>query len=270
MNDPRETAIPEVRVRSVRRRRSETPRTPAPSPPNLRNWLIYAALGLAVLVLMVEGYLRHRPHQLPLPTLSHATEVRSILVEVADSLQVIVSWDLTLSDPGGRPDSVRVKVVPQEQQAVVAVQSSSQLADTVYLPIPARGQGLSGISCASAAHPGASPEDESCTPWQYVRPSAAPAGVVQQIVIRPSGLQVDPDIGGRCARWQRDNPDSTVWIAVNRTAVPDCTGPNRKPTVAQFCAFAVLPGGKRVKTANSSNSGYCEELFVEWNRELYS
>jgi hypothetical protein len=50
------------------------------------------------------------------------------------------------------------------QQPRVEFQSSSQLADTVYLPLPSRGQALSGISCASAAHPGALPQDESCTP----------------------------------------------------------------------------------------------------------
>jgi hypothetical protein len=58
-----------------------------------------------------------------------------------------------------------------------------------------------------------------------------------------------------------------VWIDVNRTAVPDCTGPNGKPTVAQFCAFAVLADGRRVKTANSAKIRYCEELFQEWIRQ---
>jgi hypothetical protein len=268
---PPETAMqPEVRVRSVRRRRSETPRPLAPPPLNARNWLIYAALGVIVLVLMAERYLGHRPHQLHLPTRSQATEVRSTLTEIADSLQVVVTWDLTLSDPEGRPDSIRIKVAPQQQRTVMAVQPSSQLADTLYLPVPPRGQTIGGISCASAMHRGMPPQEEACTPWQYVRPSAAPTGIVEHIVIRPTGLQVDPDVGGRCARWQAANPDSSVWITVNRTAVPDCTGPNRRPTVAQFCAFAILPGGKRVKTANSSNSSYCEELFVEWSRELYS
>jgi hypothetical protein len=267
---PRETVTePEVHVRSVRRRRSETPIPPTPPPPNLRNWLIYASLTIIIAALMVEGFLRHRPQHL-LPSLSHATEVRSAISEVADSLQVVVSWDLTLSDSAGHPDSVRVKVVPaQPQHAVVAVQASSQLSDTVYLAAPARGQTLSGVSCAAAEHPGVPPE-ESCTPWQYVRPNATPTSAINQIVIKPSGLQVDPDIGGRCAEWQRTHPDRSVWIAVNRAAVPECTGPNRKPTVAQFCAFAVLPDGKRVKTANSSNNSYCEELFVEWSRELYS
>jgi hypothetical protein len=224
---------------------------------------------------MVEGYLRDRPPQLPLPSLAYATEVRSALSEVADSLQVVVSWDLTLAEPSGRPDSIRIKVVPEQQQRTfITLQSSAQLADTLYLPAPSPGQTLTGISCATAEHPGV-PSEESCTPWQYVRPAATAAvatdpGAINRIVIRPSGLQVDPDVDGKCLQWQRAHPDRSVWISVNRTAVPDCTGPNRKPTVAQFCAFAVLPDGRRVKTTNSSNNSYCEELFVEWSRELYS
>ncbi len=267
---PRETALqPEVHVRSVRRRRSEPP-TPTSPPINTRSWLIYAALVVIVLPLMVEGFLRHRPQQAPLPSLSQTTEVRSTLSELADSLRVVVSWDLTLSEPEGRPDSIRIMVAQdQPKHAITTLQSSTQLADTVYLPMPPRGQTLSGVSCAAADHRVAAAE-ESCTPWQYVRPDAAPTGTVGEIVIRPTGLQVDPDLDGRCARWQAENPDRSVWITVNRTAVPECTGPNKRPTVAQFCAFAVLPDGRRVKTANSINNSYCDELFVEWSRELYS
>ena len=265
---------PEVRVRSVRRRRSEPPIPPTPPPVNVRNLLIYSVLGILILALMVEGYLRDRPVHLPLPQVANATEVRSNLTEVADSLQVVVSWDLTLSEPSGRPDSVRIKVVAdQQQRTFVAEQASSQLADTLYLPAPPPGQTLTGTSCAMAEHPGF-PAEETCTPWQYVRPTASVADsgptVINRIVIKPLGLQVDPDVGGKCARWQQAHPDQSVWIAVNRTAVPDCTGPNRKPTVAQFCAFAVLPDGRRVKTTNSTNNSYCEELFVEWSRESYS
>lgn len=266
---------PEVHVRSVRRRRSEPPVPPTPPPLNLRNLLIYFGLGILIVALMVEGFLRDRPPQLPLAPYAHATEVRSALSEVADSLQVVVSWDLTLAEPTGRPDSIRVTVVPEQQQRTfMAVQSSSQLADTFYLPAPSPGQTLNGVSCATAEHPGI-PAEESCTPWQYIRPAATAAvapdpGAINRIVIKPSGLQVDPDVGGKCLQWQRAHPDQSVWIAVNRTAVPECMGPNRKPTVAQFCAFAVLPDGRRVKTANSSNNSYCEELFVEWSRESFS
>jgi hypothetical protein len=241
----------------------------------VRNVLIYFGVGILILALMVEGFLRDRPYELPLPALAHTTEVRSALSEVADSLRIVVSWDLTLAEPSGRPDSIRIKVVPEQQQRTfIAVQSSTQLADTLYLPAPLAGQTLTGFSCATAEHPGI-PSEESCTPWQYVRPTATAAmgpgsKGVNLIVIKPSGLQVDPDVGGKCMQWQSAHPDQSVWIAVNRTAVPDCMGPNRKPTVAQFCAFAVLPDGRRVKTENSTNNSYCEELFVEWSRESYS
>src|SRR5918997_1854914 len=251
---------PEVHVRSVRRRRSAPPIPPTPPPPNVRSWLMYAGLATLIAGLMLDGFLGHRPQRV-LPTLAYATEVRSDISEVADSLRVVVSWDLTLSEPSGKPDSIQIKVAPAQQNELVATQPSSQLADTLYLAAPPRGETLSGVSCAGTSHAG-QPVQESCTPWQYVRPSAAPVDSVTQIVLRPSGLQVDPDVKGRCAEWQRANPERSVWIQVNVTAVPECTDPNRKPTVAQFCAFAVLPGGQRVKTENSSNITYCDGLVV--------
>jgi len=259
---------PEVHVRSVRRRRSDPPVPAAPEPPNIRNWLIYTGITVLIAALMLDGFLRHRPQHPPLPRLAYAAEVRSALTESGDSLQVVVSWDLTLADRGGRPDSVQVKVMPSGRRGINSSQSGEQLSDTVYLGAPARGETLAGSSCVATWHQGLT-VDESCTPWQYVRPTAA-TGTVSQIVLRPGGLQVDPDVGGRCARWQRSHPQQSVWIKVNVTAVPECTGPNRKPSVAQFCAFAVLPDGRRVKTAASTNNPYCEELFVEWSRELYS
>jgi hypothetical protein len=223
---------------------------------------------------MLDGFLSHRPPSALLPNLSQTTEVRSAISQVVDSLQIVVSWDLTLSDSAGRPDSIRVKVVPEKQRrdSLISMQSATQLADTLHLPAPAAGQTVSGLSCAAANH---LPEltEETCTPWQYVRPSAADragGAALTQIVVQPTGLQVDPDVEGACARWQQTHPADSVWIEVNRTAVPECTGPNRKPTVAQFCAFAVLPDGRRVKTANSMNNSYCEELFVEWIQERFS
>src|SRR5215217_5387535 len=255
---------PEVHVRSVRRRRSDPVTVPTPRPPNVRNWLIYAALTALIAGLMLDGSLHHKHQHLPLPRMAYAVEVRSALAEVGDSLQVVVSWDLTLSEASGRPDSVLIRVTPNKNgKPVVATQMPSLMSDTLYLVSPARGQTLNGLSCVTAEHDGVR-VDETCTPWQYVRPSAATAATVSRIVIRPGGLQVDPDIDGRCAQWQRSHPGNSVWLRVNETAVPECTGPNRKPVVAQFCAFAVLPDGRRVKTATSSNSPYCEELFVEW------
>jgi hypothetical protein len=236
----------------------------------VRNWAIYTGVGAVVAALMLDGYLSHRPQHLALPSLSEATEVRSAVSETGDSLQVVVSWDLTLAAPAGAPDSIRVTVVRQQPpDSLVSIQQAGQLADTLYLPLPTAGQTVQAVSCVTAEHQGALP-DETCTPWQYVRPSAAAAVAASRIVVQPRGLQVDPDVGGRCAYWQQTHPGQSVWVAVNQTAVPACTGPNAKPTVAQFCAFAVLPDGRRVKTTNSSNNDYCDELFEEWARERYS
>ncbi len=264
---------PEVTVRSVRRRRTPPPTPPVPPPVNLRNWAIYFALLLAVAGLMFDGFLSDRPARSPLPHLSQAINVRSSIGETADSLQVVIGWDFTLSEPGGLPDSVVIRVIPERLGDTITVtRPAEKLADTTYLPVPPAGQIAQGTSCVAARHI-EEPLEDVCTPWQYVRPaaSAAVAGVLPaQIVVQPAGLQVDPDVGGRCAEWQRTHPADSVWVEVNLRAVPECTGPNQKPTVAQFCAFAVLPDGRRVKTANSINSRYCEELFAEWIRERFS
>jgi hypothetical protein len=275
MKDGSEEMEVEVRVHRVRRRRAEPP-IPEPSrPPNPRSWLIYTALALLSAALMFEGHLSHKPRHPPLPKRSEVTEVRSVITPVSDSLQVIVSWDLTLSSPEGQPDSILVKVIPAPgKDSLVENRPVTVFADTAFLPAPRVGQTLTGSSCVAARHSD-SLVTEVCTPWQYVRPAAtaqANAGTdgPVRIVVQPSGLQVDPDVGGKCAQWQRSHPGESVWIAVNRMAVRECTGANGRPTVAQFCAFAVLPDGRRVKTANAADVSYCDELFEEWSRERYS
>jgi hypothetical protein len=236
----------------------------------VRSWLIYAAVTALTVALMLDGFLGHRPRSGGLPFLAQATLVRSEISEAADSLQVVVFWDLTLAIPAGRADSIRVKVATdQRADSLISIQAADQLADTLYLPTPAQGQSVRGVSCVNAEHQGEAPQ-ESCTPWQFVRPSAQTQATMTHIVIQPQGLQVDPDVGGKCAAWQRSHPHESVWIVVNRAAIAECTGPNLKPTVAQFCAFAVLPDGRRVKTANSANNQYCDELFEEWTRERIS
>jgi hypothetical protein len=270
--EPDEVVEPEVVVRSIRRHRAPPPPPPTPQPFNPRNWAIYFVLTLAVAGLMFDGSLFDHPTGTPLPSLSQATEVRSTITQIAESLQVVVGWDLTLSEPEGLPDSVVVRVIPEPRtNTYTATRLARQLTDTAYIPAPAAGQTAKGVSCVAALHIEA-PLEEVCTPWQYVRPSATAmvAAAPNRIVIQPGGLQVDPDIGGRCAEWQRTHSPDSVWIEVNLLAVPECTGPNWKPTVAQFCAFAVLPNGKRIKTSNSINNPYCEELFAEWIRERYS
>ncbi len=160
-------------------------------------------------------------------------------------------------------------------------------ADTLRLAAPAVGGTATGYSCAAPVHR-ARLARESCTPWQFVRPSAqvpkpgkpdtvatrpphrtpAPhAAAILRIVIEPEAQQVDPDVGGRCAAWQRHNPGRAVWLEVNQEAVPECMGPNGKPTVAKFCAFAILSDGRRVKTENSTNDLYCERLYQAWVRQ---
>ena len=264
---------PEVVVGTVRRRR-RSPKPDTPGPPHTRNLVVYIVLSVLVVALMFNGFLSDRPATVPLPLLSQTTDVRSTIWEAGDSLQIQIGWDLTISEPEGVPDSIRVRVIQDSTEILRLIQPGSELADTAYIPAPDPGETVKGSSCAAADHGIEQAIEEVCTPWQYVRPFATARGtagaLARQIVIQPSGLQVDPDVDGRCAEWQRTHSPDSVWIEVNLTAVPECTGPNDKPTVAQFCAFAVMPDGRRVKTRNSSNNRYCDELFAEWIRERFS
>lgn len=216
--------------------------------------------------------------------MAEATDVRSDVTQQGDSLEIVVGWELTVVPHAGVAESVRVEVgLGDGAVAQVATLAAGERTDTLKIPAPAPGETASGYSCVAALSRGRLTR-ESCTPWQYVRPRAdqAPAdsGVttrraragaqVTRIVVQPSGIQVDPDVDGRCAGWQRRNPKRSVWIEVNRRAIPECTGPNGKPTVAQFCAFAVLADGRRVKTEASTNNPYCEQLFSEWVQERVS
>jgi hypothetical protein len=168
-------------------------------------------------------------------------------------------------------------------ESQVATVPANEHSDTLRVPAPSPGQTAAGYSCVAAMTRGRL-APENCTPWQFVRPAAgqspadsspAPgskprAGAtpkVSRIVVQPEGIQVDPDVGARCAAWQRQNPGRSVWISVNRQAIRECTGPNGKPTVAQFCAFAILADGRRVKTISSQKVDYCDELFRRWTSE---
>jgi hypothetical protein len=219
----------EVHVHRVRRRRTDPPVADTPRPPNIRNLLIYAGLAIVVAVLMFEGHLSHKPRYTFLPGRSEATDVTSTISPAADSLQVVVSWDLTLSAPEGQPDSIRIRVVPTwGKDTLIGIQPASAFADTAYLPAPAPGQTLTGASCVTAQHPDEL-LTEICTPWQYIRPQVtaqATLAAPQKIVLQPRGLQVDLDVGGGCAAWQRTHPGESVWISVNRAAIRECTGAN--------------------------------------------
>jgi hypothetical protein len=232
-------------------------------------------------------WLRLRP-QRP-ADLSTAVGVRSEISAAGDSLDVVVFWRLTEPPSAAPADSVRIEVgLGSGPEPRVLLTPNTHNSDTLRIPAPNAGETASGYSCVAAVH-GPRLSRETCTPWQYVRPLAqapsgpvvdsarraparkqagAPASVsVARIVIQPNGQQVDPDLGGRCAAWQKRNPSRTVWIEVNQEAVPECMGPNGRPTVAQFCAFALLTDGRRVKTANSTNNAYCDRLYQEWIRE---
>jgi hypothetical protein len=267
-------------------RRWEPPSELVVEQPKPRRWpfvvLLLAVIGVAVAGLWMIERRQHaafRAYVLPV-----ASDVRSALTAVGDSLEVVVSWGLPPAPEAGMPDSVRVEVgLGDGRQSQIQLSSSAQRSDTLHLPIPPVGQTATGYSCVTTIQ-AARLSRETCTPWQYVRPSAAlpttppvtakgdrskaaTAPAVVRIVVQPEGQQVDPDRGGRCAAWQRAHPGVSVWIEVNREAVPDCTGANGRPTVAKFCAFAILADGRRVKTAASMNDEYCERLFQAWIRE---
>ncbi len=259
-------------------------------PPKPRRWPL--VLGAVIAVVAVAGWLfRERlfPPPSPVPK-ANIDSVRSDVAQWGDSLDVVVAWVLSKGPLAGLVDSVRVEVdVASSDSSRVAMLPASRGADTLRFGVPPVGQATAGTSCVSTLSRGRL-SHERCTPWQFVRPSATAMGSdsttpdtmsrksgrdgqptkvprIVRIVVHPEGQQVDPDLGGRCAGWQRRHPGQSVWIDVNRTAVPDCTGPNGKPTVAQFCAFAVLEDGRRIKTANSAKSPYCEELFEQWVRQ---
>ena len=276
--------------------RWEPPTEQIVEPPKPTRWP-FVVLLLAVLGVAIAGFwmIWQRRHEAlrgdALPT---ATDVRSELNSTGDSLEVIVSWQLTIMSGTGPVDSIRVEVgLGEGRESQTRVRSSDRRADTLRLPAPAQGQTATGYSCVATVQ-GARLSRETCTPWQFVRPTAelptapppppapSPADsaksprrraaatadpTVARIVIQPEAQQVDPDIGGKCSAWQRAHPGFNVWVDVNREAVPDCTGPNGKPTVAKFCAFAILTDGSRVKTATSSNDPYCERLFQAWLRQ---
>ena len=280
--------------------RWEPPEEQVVEPRKAPRWPMVVLL-LALLAVAGTGLWMFRRRLRPPPRLDAQTtaeNVRSDVTAAGDSLEVRVSWRVAQPMAADLADSVRVEVgLGDGRESRSRVSRGDRRTDTLRLRIPAPGETASGYSCVALVR-GAHLSRESCTPWQFVRPSAqlptppgqrpappakpakdsstgrpakqtaAPAGDgVARIVVEPSGQQVDPDIGGRCADWQRRNPKGRVWIDVNREAIPECTGPNGKPTVAQFCAFAVLGDGRRVKTENSTNDPYCERLFQIWSRE---
>lgn len=230
---------------------------------------------------VVVWYFKFRPRKAPSPGVQ-AADVRSTIAQDGDSLRITVDWRLVLPRGPELAESTRVEVgVNDGESAQVATVPADEHSDTLRVPAPRPGQTASGYSCVTPLTRGRLTR-ENCTPWQFVRPAAGPtkadstpaggppkrpAARVSRIEVQPAGIQVDPDRNGRCATWQRVNPGRSVWVRVNQQAVPECTGANGKPTVAQFCAFAVLADGRRVKTLSAEKVEYCEELFRQWIQE---
>ncbi len=249
-------------------------------------------LVAALLFLIAAGvaawyFLVRPPERTPPPRVVQAADVRSNVVHEGDSLRVSVDWRLVMPRGPELAESARVEVgVDDGAISQVATVPANEYSDTLWVPAPEPGQTATGYSCVAPMTRGHL-TPETCTPWQFIRPAAgqtgadsAPAGAgrtrtpraaaaarVSRIVVQPEGIQVDPDINARCAAWQQRNPGRSVWVTVNRQAIKECTGPNGKPTVAQFCAFAVLADGRRVKTVSSEKVEYCDELFRKWSEE---
>jgi hypothetical protein len=232
---------------------------------------------------VVGWYLFLRPQKRPTPPVA-AADVHSDITQDGDSLRVVVDWRLVMPRGPELAESARVEVgVNDGETSRVATVPAHEQSDTLWVPAPEPGQTASGYSCVAPMTRGRLTR-ETCTPWQFVRPAAgqtradsAPAGTggrkrvsagrVSRIEVQPTGIQVDLDVNGRCASWQRRNPGRSVWVKVNQQAVEECTGPNGKPTVAQFCAFAVLKDGRRVMTLSSEKVEYCGEVFRRWREE---
>jgi hypothetical protein len=265
----------------VRRHEPEVIDIEAKKKPALWKWLLPPIVMLLIIagaVFVVGGKLRRLTPKLP-----STEDVRSDILAEGDSLAVAVQWHMEASSAVGVAESVRVEVgLGDGDVAQFSTVPSQATVDTAIVPAPAPGQTANGYSCVAAVRHGRLGR-EKCTPWQFVRPSgeavdsggratasAHPPPRVKRIVVQPEGVQVDPDMEGRCAEWQREHPGRSVWVETNRTAVPECTGPNGKPTVAQFCAFALLADGRRVATKASEGVPYCQRLFAEWGRERIS
>ncbi len=259
-------------------------------PPLWRRLLPPLAL-LAILAAGVGYFAMHSRIMRTPDVVAKATDVRSQVSRRGDSLEVEVGWQLKTDVDEVVPESLRVEVgLSDNEQVAVSTTPVDRHLDTLRISSPEPGQTASGYSCVSGVHRGRITK-ESCTPWQFVlpsaeqvprtprdsaahpgakRPVAQEAEKVLRVVVQPSGLQVDPDTDGRCAAWQRSNPSRSVWVEVNEKAVAECTGPNGKPTVAQFCAFAIMEDGRRLKTANSTDNPSSDRLFTDWSAERVS
>lgn len=210
------------------------------------------------------------------PAKAEAPKLTARVEMVSDTtVRVISNWGYKTVPNGGYPDSTRLKV--GLGSAPTASSPSKfviwpKTVDTSLVTVAAYGTVL-GYSCV-VPHRRSTWGAQTCTNWQFVRPDVTVppfdtlGGQVAMIGVRPAGMQVDPDVNGTCAAYQRTNPTASVWVTINVRAVPQCTGPNGAPTVAQFCAFYMLRDSTTGITDNSKNQAYCLTQYDSWKREV--
>ena len=72
---------------------------------------------------------------------------------------------------------------------------------------------------------------------------------------------------GKCAAWQRSNPSTSVWVAVNEKAVPECTG-QRQTDRRAVLRFRDTSGWAAGADRSSEKVRTAMQLFVEWRRSV--
>lgn len=196
------------------------------------------------------------------------------------AVAVTYGYKAAAAPAGGAIDSAKVEVslYGDATPRYVRMDVPANGTDTARVTVASYGtiRGWARVTPFRRGIPGAA---SAMTPWQIVRPDAAPPAydsvtatpVNLSIEIRPQALQVDPDIDGTCQAWHILNPGSDPWIAVNQRAVPECMGPNDAPRLAQFCAFACDSAGCQHTTNLASARGlgrtFCEQQLVALREE---
>src|SRR5690349_12387107 len=96
-------------------------------------------------------YFFARPKPKP-RVLAEVGQVQSTVTQQADSLRVIVQWQLSAPQEA---DSLRVEVRVDSMNASVArvqIRSGLRREDTLYVPAPVPGSSTDGMSCVAAQH----------------------------------------------------------------------------------------------------------------------
>jgi hypothetical protein len=199
-----------------------------------------------------------------------------------DTLQIITHYRVSLTQAGGVPDGVSVRVALDSAGSPILHQHRvTDSADTARINAANRYGTLRGSSCVAVSRRGLS-STERCVPWTFVRPDQPPAPAdsvrvdsVRIVAIRPVGVQLDPDPQNRCRTWYATHPGGNPWVVVNREAIPECTGAAGHPTSAQFCAFAafadgstVVAGVEQMRTLGREWAVmYCADQHTAWQSE---